>query len=98
MFSVLLNETKGFKYQIRLEVLLKKCKLNGEIEFAPVYFNSTTTATKKTNKKRKIVVHLRFRLENYFQEILHLINVWINEGSGWIVESITSQYINISTY
>ena len=23
---------------------------------------------------------------------------WINEGSGWIVESIESQYINISTY
>ena len=23
---------------------------------------------------------------------------WINEGSGWIVELIESQYINISTY
>ena len=52
----------------------------------------------KTNKQKKIVVHLRFRLENYFEEILHLINVWINEGSGWIVESNASQYINISTY
>ena len=100
MFSVLLNETKGFKYQIRLEVLLKKCELNGEIEFASVYFNSTTTTTTTTkkNKQKKIVVHLRFRLENYFEEILHLINVWINEGSGWIVESNASQYINISTY
>ena len=27
-----------------------------------------------------------------------MIDVWINEGSGWIVESIESQYINISTY
>ena len=53
---------------------------------------------KKQTNKKKIVVHLRFRLENYFQEILHLINVWINEGSGWIVESIASQYINILTY
>ena len=42
LFSVLLNETKGFKYQITVRVLLKKYKLNGEIEFAPVYFNSTT--------------------------------------------------------
>ena len=42
LFSVLLNETKGFKYQITVKVLLKKYKLNGEIEFAPVYFNSTT--------------------------------------------------------
>ena len=62
--------------------------LNAEIEFAPVYFNSVTTT----------VVNHRFRLENSFQEILYLIDNWINEGSGWIVESIESQYINISTY
>ena len=31
LFSDLLNETKGFKYQITVRVLLKKCKLNGEI-------------------------------------------------------------------
>ena len=37
LFSDLLNETKSFKYQITLKVLLKKHKLNGEIEFAPVY-------------------------------------------------------------
>ena len=88
LFSDLLNETKGFKYQITVKVLLKKYKLNGEIEFAPVYFNSVT----------KTVINHRFRLENSFQEILYMIDVWINEGSGWIVESIESQYINISTY
>ena len=38
-FSDLLNETKGFKYQITVKVLLKKYKLNTEIEFAPIYFN-----------------------------------------------------------
>ena len=27
-----------------------------------------------------------------------MIYAWINEGSGWIVESTESQYINISTY
>ena len=42
LFSDLLNETKGFKYQIAVKVLLKKYKSNGEIEFAPVYFNSST--------------------------------------------------------
>ena len=88
MVSDLLNETKGFKYKITVEVLLKKHKLNGDIEFAPVYFNSVT----------KTVINHRFRLENYFQEILCMTNVWINGGSGRIVESIESQYINISTY
>ena len=27
-----------------------------------------------------------------------MIDAWSNEGSGWIVESIQSQYINVSTY
>ena len=27
-----------------------------------------------------------------------MIGVWINEGSGWIVESVEFQCINISTY
>ena len=68
--------------------MLKKYKLSGEIEFAPVYFNSTT----------KTVINHKFSLENAFQEILYRIDNWINEGSGWIVELIESQYINISTY
>ena len=88
LFSDLLNETKGFKYQITLKVMLKKYKPNGEIEFRPVYFNSTT----------KIVINHKFGLENLFQEMLYRIYNWINERSGWIVESIESQYINISTY
>ena len=86
-FSDLLNETKGFKYQITLKVVLKKHKLNGEIEFRPVCFNSTA----------KTVINHKFCLENDFQEILYRVDNWINEGSGWIVELIESQYI-ISTY
>ena len=46
----------------------------------------------------KTVINHRFRLENSFQEILYMIDVWINNGSGWNVESIESQYIKISTY
>ena len=44
------------------------------------------------------MINHRFKLEDSFQEILYMIDCWINEGSGWIVESIESQYINISTY
>ena len=74
LFSDLLNETKGFTYQITVKVLLKKYKLDGEIEFRPVYFNS--------------VINQRFRLESSFQEILYMIDNWINEASGWITEFI----------
>ena len=59
LFSDLLNETKGFKYQTMLKVILKKYKPNGEIEFRPVYFNATT----------KIVINHKFSLKNAFQEI-----------------------------
>ena len=27
-----------------------------------------------------------------------MIDVWINNGSGWIIESVEFQYINISIY
>ena len=44
------------------------------------------------------VINHRFRFENYFQEVSYLIDVWTNEGSGWLVESIESQYITTPTY
>ena len=71
-----------------VKVMLKKYKPNKEIEFRPVYFNSKT----------KTVINYKFSLKNAFQEILYRFDNWINEGSGWIVELIESQYINISTY
>ena len=86
LFNDLLNETRGFKYQITVKVLLKKYKPNGEIEFAPIYFNSVT----------KLIINHRYKLDKSFQEILYRIDAWINEGSGWIIESIESQYINMT--
>ena len=44
------------------------------------------------------MINHKFSLGNTFQEILYILDNWTNEGSGWIVESIDSQYINISTY
>ena len=40
----------------------------------------------------------QYILENGFQETLYRIDYWINEGSGWIVELIESQYINILSH
>ena len=88
LFNDLLNETRGFKYQITVKVLVKKYKPNGEIEFTPVYFNSST----------KTIINRKYKLDQSFQEILWRIDAWINRRSGWIIELIESQYINISTY
>ena len=72
LFSDLLNELKGFKNQITVEVLLKKYTFHGEIEFRPVYFHSVT----------KTVTNHIFRLEKSFEEILYMIDVCINNGSS----------------
>ena len=88
MFNDLLNKIKDFKYQITVKVLLKKYKPNGEIELAPVYFNSST----------KTITNHRYELDQSSQEILYRIDAWINIESGWIIESTESQYINISTH
>ena len=34
----------------------------------------------------------------FFKKILYRIVNWINEGSGWSIELIESQYIHVSTY
>ena len=80
---------KGFKYQITVTVLLYKHKQNGDIDYAPVYFNSAT---------RTVINSDKYDLDKSFQEILYRIDNWINEGSGWIIESIEAQYVNISAY
>ena len=56
--------------------------------FAPVYFNSTT----------KTIINSKYDIDKYFQEILHRIDNWINEGSGWAIESMNGEYVNISIY
>ena len=88
LFKDLLDEMEGFKYQITVTVLLSKTKINGSIEYSPVYFNSTT----------KTVINSEFNLDKSFQEILYRIDNSINEGSVWIVESIDGEYVNISAY
>ena len=79
---------KGFKSQITVAVSLIKAKINGSIEYPPVYFNSTI----------KTVTNSEFNLGRSFQEILYRIDNWFNEGSGWIVESIDGEYVNIFAY
>ena len=74
--------------EITVKVLLKKHNENGGIEFAPVYVNATT----------KTVINYKYMLDESFQENLYRIDNWINEGSGWVIESIDAEYVNIYTY
>ena len=89
LFKELLIELKGFKYQITSAVLLSKVKNSDEIEYSPIYFNSLTKTVIGFNK---------FGLNLAFQEIIYRLDNWISNGSGWIVEEMYSQYLNISPY
>ena len=40
----------------------------------------------------------KFGLDQSFQEIIYRLENWISHGSGWIVEEIISQFLNISSY
>ena len=88
LFKNLLIEMKGFKYQITMTVLLDKPKMDGDIEYSPVYFNSVT----------KTVINSEYMLDKSFKEVFYRIENWINKGSGWIIKSIDGDYVNISAY
>ena len=88
MFKYLSVETKDFKYQISLELLLSKYKRNGEREFAHVSFNSTT----------KTVIGSKDSIDKSFEEIFNEIDKRISEESGWVNESDDSEYVNVSSH
>ena len=69
--------------------MLSKIKADGSIEYSHVYFNSTT---------KTVINSDEFGSDQSFQEILYRIDDWINQGSGWIVESIEGFYLNVSSY
>ena len=66
LFKDLLNEMKGFKYQITVAVLLRKEKGNGGNAYSSVCFNSMS----------KTVINFELSLDKSFQEILYSIDNW----------------------
>ena len=65
-----------------------KVKNSDLIEYSTVYFNSLT----------KTLIGDNYFLEDCFQEIIFRVENWISHGSGWNVDNILSQYLNISNY
>ena len=46
----------------------------------------------------KTVIGDNHFLDDCFQEIIHKVENWISHGSGWNVDNILSQYLNIRSY
>ena len=87
LFKYLLDEMKGFKYQITVEHLLSKHKEKNRICFC-FNFNFTT----------KTVIYSEYFLDKSFQQILYRIDNLINETSGWVIESVDAEYMNVSIF
>ena len=88
LFSNLLRDKNGFKYVLTAKISLKKHINNNEPKDDTVYFNSLI----------KTVINWRYHLNDSFEEILNLLDIWINESSEWAIEKIDGLYINTSNY
>ena len=41
-------------------------------------------------------LNFEYSIDSCFQEILYIIDDWINKGSGCVVDSLNSEYVNSS--
>ena len=88
LFDELLREEKGFKYIISVKITLEKRINDNEFDPKTLHLNSLI----------KIAINQRYRLNDSFEEILNKLDIWINEGSGWVIDEIKGLYIKISNY
>ena len=91
-----LNEMKGIKYIGSLKLTFKKTTVDANKKdtittFKTAYFNSKAKAIMNENE-------INGSIQTSDQEILNGISLWLSEGSGWTVESVSDQYINIMRY
>ena len=91
-----LDEMKGIKYIETLKLTFKRTTVDADkkdtiITFKTAYFNSKAKTIINENE-------INGSMQTSNQEILNGISVWLSEGSGWTVESVNEQYINIVRY
>ena len=72
LFDELLREKRGFKDVLSTKIILKKRITDNEYKYSTVYFNSFV----------KMVINWRYHLNDSFEEIRNLLDIWINESSA----------------
>ena len=93
----LLKDMKGFKFNETLKVTFEKDTIDSKTGkrvsiYKTAFFNhgKAKTITKPNNIEPKLNMSR--------QEILNVIEKWVSEGSGWVIDRIDSHYINVTTY
>ena len=78
LFDELLREKSGFKHIISVKITLKKQNNGNELDPRTLYFNSVV----------ETVTNRRYHLDDSFEEILNKLDIWINEGSAWVINNV----------
>ncbi|XP_057306823.1 uncharacterized protein LOC130645009 isoform X1 [Hydractinia symbiolongicarpus] len=86
-----LFKLKGYKYKKTLKVTFKKQMDSENMVYKSAYFQSRPQTVTNENDIQSVI-----SLSS--QEIINIINQWISEGSGWVVDSVNSNYINLTYY
>ena len=92
----LLKTMKGFKFIETLEVTFEKDTINSRTgKRVSIY------KTAFFNGKAKIVTKvddIESELNMSRQEIFNVIDKWVSEGSGWVIDRIDSHYLKVTLY
>ena len=87
---------KGFKFIETLEVMFEKDTINSKPgKRVSIYKTAFFNGKAKTITK---VDDIEPELNMSRQEILNVIDKWVSEGSGWVIDRIDSHYLNITLY
>ena len=91
----LLKDMKGFKFIETLEVTFEKDTIDSKTgKRVSIYKTAFLNGKAKTITKANDIEH---ELSKSRQEILIVIDKWVSEGSGWVIDSINNHYINVTT-
>ena len=92
----LLKDMKGFKFIETLEVTFEKDTIDSKTgKHVSIYKTAFFNGKAKTITKANDIEH---ELSMSRQEILNVIDKWVSEGSGWVIDRIDSHYMNVTTY
>ena len=92
----LLKDMKGFKFIETLEVMFEKETIDSKTgKRVSIYKTAFFNGKVKTITKANDIEH---ELNMSIKEILNVINRWVSEGLGWVIDRIDSHYINVTTY
>ena len=92
----LLKTMKGFKFIETLEVTFEKDTIDSKTrKRVSIYKTAFFNGEAKTITK---VDDIEPELNMSRQEILNVIDKWVSEGSGWVLDRIDSHYINVTLY